>query len=69
MHQKYLGNAASAIHKRSELAARIGKCEIGGRLIGDDGFPFVIKTSIINCNDVSHRTGSPKRIIASIGKK
>jgi hypothetical protein len=65
----YLGNAASAIHKRSEFAARIGKCEIGARIIGDDGFPLVIKTSIINCKHVSHLTGSPKRTIASIGKK
>jgi hypothetical protein len=65
----YLGNAASAIHKRSEFAARIGKCETGGRIIGDDGFPLVIKTSIINCKAVSHLTGSPKRTIASIGKK
>jgi hypothetical protein len=66
---KYLGNAASAIHKRSALAAKIGKCERGGRRIGDDGFPLVIKTSIINCKQVSHLTGSPKRTIASIGRK
>jgi hypothetical protein len=65
----YLGNAASAIHKRSEFAAKIGKCETGGLVIGDDGFPFVIKTSIINCKHVSHRTGSPNRTRASIGKK
>ncbi len=65
----YLGNAASAIHKRSEFAAKMGKCETGGRVIGDDGFPFVINTSIINCKDVSHRTGSPNRTKASIGKK
>jgi hypothetical protein len=51
------------------LEAKIGKCEIGGRIIGDDGFPFVIKTSIINCKHVSHRTGSPNRTTASIGKK
>jgi hypothetical protein len=37
--------------------------------MGDDGFPLVIKTSIINCKAVSHLTGSPKRTIASIGKK
>jgi len=51
------------------LAARIGRCETGGRMIGDDGFPLVIKTSIINCKHVSHLTGSPKRTTASIGKK
>ena len=65
----YLGNAASAIHRRSEFAAKIGKCATGARVIGDDGFPFVINTSIINCKHVSHRTGSPNRTKASIGRK
>ena len=64
-----LGNVASAIHKRSEFAARIGRCETGDRMIGDEGFPLVMRTSIINCKHVSHWTGSPNRTIASIGKK
>jgi hypothetical protein len=47
----------------------MGRCEIGGRIIGDEGFPLVIKTSIINCKHVSHLTGSPNKTRASIGKK
>ncbi len=65
----YLGKAASAIHSRSAFEAKIGRCDTGGRIIGDEGLPFVIKTSIINCKHVSHLTGSPNRTTASIGKK
>lgn len=65
----YLGNAASDIHNKSEFAARIGRCEIGDRMMGDEGFPFVIRTSMIICKHASHLTGSPNRTTASIGKK
>lgn len=63
----YLGIEASAIHWRSILHASRGMCGYGGEAGGGaDKSPPVINTSINSCNDVSHRTGSPNNINASI---